>query len=311
MRKVVVTGGAGFIGSHIVEELYDPRYQITILDDLSTGKLANIEVLLKRPNVEFVQGSITDITLLQRIFKDVYYVFHQAAVPSVPRSIENPQASHDVNVTGTLNVLLAARDNDVKKVMYASSSSVYGDSPTLPKVEDMIPNPLSPYAVTKLTGEYYCRVFEQVYNLPTVCLRYFNVYGPRQDPESQYAAVIPLFITSVINDQGPIIFGDGEQSRDFTYIKDVTEANILAAESDATGIFNIGKGERITINQLAKLCIKMLSNYCVNPTHEEIRPGDVKDSLADITRAKTFDYSPKYDLEKGLYETIRSFTNEA
>ena len=311
MKKVVVTGGAGFIGSHIVEDLYDSRYQITILDDLSTGKLANIEALLKKPNVEFVQGSITDITLLQRIFKDVYYVFHQAAIPSVPRSIANPQASHDVNVAGTLKVLLAARDNGVKKVVYASSSSVYGDTPTLSKVEDMIPNPQSPYALTKLTGEYYCQIFQQVYGIPTVCLRYFNVYGPRQDPDSEYAAVIPKFITSIINGQGPIIFGDGEQSRDFTYIKDVTEANILAAESDATGIFNIGKGERITINQLAKLCIKMLSNYCVNPTHEEIRSGDVKDSLADITRAKTFGYSPKYDLEKGLYETIRSFTNEA
>ena len=310
MRRVVVTGGAGFIGSHIAEELNDPRYQVTILDDLSTGKLANIEALLERPNVEFIHGSITDLGLLQRIFKDVHFVFHQAAIPSVPRSIDNPMASHEVNVTGTLNVLLAARDNNIKKVVFASSSSVYGDTPTLPKVEDMIPNPQSPYALTKLTGEYYCRVFKQVYNLPTVCLRYFNVYGPRQDSDSEYAAVIPLFITNIVKGQGPIIFGDGEQSRDLIYIKDVTEANILAAESDATGIFNIGRGESITINQLAKLCIKLLSNYCVNPVHEAPRPGDVKHSQADINRAKTFGFSPKYDLEEGLYETIRSFANE-
>ncbi len=311
MRKVVVTGGAGFIGSNLVEELTKRGYYAVILDDLCTGKRENIELLIKQESVEFIQGSITDLSFLQQVFKDVQYVFHQAAIPSVPRSINNPKVSHEVNITGTLNVLLAARDNGIKKVIYASSSSVYGDTPTLPKVEDMIPNPQSPYAVTKLTGEYYCQVFRQVYNTPTVCLRYFNVYGPKQDPESQYAAVIPKFITSVINGQGPIIFGDGEQSRDFTYIKDIIEANILAAESDATGIFNIGKGESITINQLAKLTIHLLSNYCINPIHEEPRPGDIKDSLADITKAKTFGYSPKYDLEKGLDETIRSFTDEA
>jgi len=311
MKRVVVTGGAGFIGSHISFELVNRGCHVIMLDDLSTGKLANIEIILERPNVEFVQGSITDITLLQRIFKDVYYVFHQAAIPSVPRSIANPHASHDVNVTGTLNVLIAARDNHVKKVIYASSSSVYGDTPTLPKIENMKPNPQSPYALTKLTGEYYCQIFQQVYGIPTVCLRYFNVYGPRQDPDSEYAAVIPKFISSITNGQGPIIFGDGEQSRDFIYIKDVTEANILAAESDATGIFNIGGGESVTINQLAKLCIKMFSNFCVNPIHEEPRLGDIKDSLADITKAKIFGYSPKYDLEEGLYDTIRTFANEA
>ncbi|MFC1985390.1 SDR family oxidoreductase [Chloroflexota bacterium] len=311
MRRVVVTGGAGFIGSHLAKLLADREYHVIVLDDLSTGKLANIEVLLKRPNAEFIQGSITDITLLQKLFINAIYIFHQAAIPSVPRSINDPKASHEVNVTGTFNVLLAARDNGIKKVIYASSSSVYGNTPTLPKVEDMIPNPQSPYAVTKLTGEYYCQVFRQVYKIPTVCLRYFNVYGPKQDPESQYTAVIPKFITSIINGQRPIIFGDGEQSRDFTYIKDVAEANILAAESDATGIFNIGNGKNITINQLAKLTINLLGNHPINPIREEPRPGDVKDSLADITRAKTFGYSPKYDLEKGLYETVRSFTNES
>ncbi|MFC2056730.1 SDR family oxidoreductase [Chloroflexota bacterium] len=308
-ERVAVTGGAGFIGSRLVEELVRRNYHVIILDDLSTGNIKNLEGLLNKETVEFIQGSITDIPLLNKLFQNVTYVFHQAAIPSVPRSIANPQASHDVNVTGTLNVLIAARDNHVKKMIYASSSSVYGDTPTLPKVEDMIPNPQSPYAVTKLTGEYYCRVFEQVYNLPTVCLRYFNVYGPKQDPESQYAAVIPKFITRVINGQGPVIFGDGEQSRDFTYIKDVIEANVQAAESDATGIFNIGNGKSITINQLAKLTINLLGNYSITPIHEKPRPGDVKDSLADITSAKTFGYSPKYDLEKGLYETVRSFTD--
>ncbi|MBA7684639.1 UDP-N-acetylglucosamine 4-epimerase [subsurface metagenome] len=310
-KKAVVTGGAGFIGSHLAELLANRGYYVIILDDLSIGKMANVEPLLKKANVEFIQSSIIDLQLLQQLFQGVDYIFHQAAIPSVPRSIENPEASHNVNVTGTLNVLLAARDNNIRKVVYASSSSVYGDTPELPKTEDMATNPLSPYAVTKLAGEHYCRVFHQVYGLPTACLRYFNVYGPRQDPESQYAAVIPKFITSVINGQGPIIFGDGEQSRDFTYIKDVIEANILAAESDVTGIFNIGNGKNITINQLAKLTINLLGNYSINSIHEGPRPGDIKDSLADITRAKTFGYSPKYDLEKGLYETVRSFTDES
>ncbi|MFC1846988.1 SDR family oxidoreductase [Chloroflexota bacterium] len=307
MRKVIITGGTGFIGSHITEKLANQGYQITVLDDLSTGKLANIEALLERPNTEFVQGSVTDITLLQRIFRDAYYVFHQAAIPSVPRSIENPQASHDINVTGTLNVLLAARDNDVKKVIYASSSSVYGDTPTLPKVEDMIPNPQSPYAVTKLAGEYYCRVFEQVYNLPTVCLRYFNVYGPRQDPDSHYAAVVPLFISRVSQGKPPIIFGDGKQTRDFTYISDVVEANILAAESNASGVFNIGGGgNQVSLEKLARLVPKLMGKN-IDPIYEKPRPGDIRHSLADISRAKTFGYKPEYNLEEGIKETIRGF----
>ncbi len=242
MKKVIVTGGAGFIGSHLAERLVGQGYQIVILDDLSTGKMGNIKELLNNDNVEFVQGTVTDLSLLKRLFKDAYYVFHLAAIPSVPRSVENPQASHEVNVSGTLNVLLAAGENSVKKVIYASSSSVYGDTPTLPKKEDMIPHPLSPYAVTKLAGEYYCQVFHKVYKMPTVCLRYFNVYGPRQDPNSQYAAVIPRFIKRDSEGSPPIIFGDGEQTRDFTFIKDAVEANILAAESDACGVFNVGSG---------------------------------------------------------------------
>ncbi len=305
-KKVVVTGGAGFIGSHLAEELVRRGYQVIIADDLSTGKMENIELLLKKGNIEFTQSSVTDLPLLQKLFNGAHYVFHQAAIPSVPRSIKNPLASHEANITGTLNMLLAARDCEVNKVVYASSSSVYGDTPTLPKMEDMIPHPQSPYALTKLTGEYYCRIFHQIYNLPTICLRYFNVYGPRQDSDSQYAAVIPIFITRVSRKSPPIIFGDGEQSRDFTFIKDVVEANILAAESDACGVVNIGRGESISINQLVKLIISIVGKN-IEPIHQEPRPGDIRHSLADISRAKTFGYKPNYSLEEGLKETLRRF----
>jgi len=309
MKKVVVTGGAGFIGSHLAEEVARRGYHVIILDDLSTGKVENIEDLLDKDNVEFIKGSITDPPLLQELFRGVDYVFHQAAIPSVPRSIENPQASHEVNVSGTLNVLLAARENSVKKVIYASSSSVYGDIPTLPKREDMVPHPLSPYAVTKLAGEYYCQVFHQVYELPTVCLRYFNVYGPRQDPNSQYAAVIPRFIKRALEGNPPIIFGDGEQTRDFTFVKDAVEASILAAESDARRLFNIAQGESITINELAKLIISIVGKN-MEPIHQEPRPGDIRHSLADISRARAFGYEPRCSLQEGLRETIRSFQHE-
>ena len=309
MRKVVVTGGAGFIGSHLSEELVKQGYHVVILDNLSTGKMENIEPLLNKENVEFVQGSITNLSLLQGLFQDADHVFHQAAIPSVPRSIKSPQASHEVNITGTLNVLLAARDCDVKKVVYASSSSVYGDTPTLPKREDMLPNPQSPYAVTKLAGEYYCHVFQQVYALSTVCLRYFNVYGPRQDPNSQYAAVIPLFITRTLQDKPPIIYGDGEQTRDFTFVKDVIKANIIGAESDTSGVFNIGRGENGTVNNLAKTITSIIGKD-LQPEYQPPRLGDVKHSLADISRARTISFEPQYSLDKGLRETIRSIQRE-
>jgi UDP-glucose 4-epimerase len=193
-------------------------------------------------------------------------------------------------------------------VVYASSSSVYGDTVTLPKTEDMIPNPLSPYAVTKLTGEYYCTVFQKIYGLDTVCLRYFNVYGPRQDPGSEYAAVIPKFIASVLAGKPPVIFGDGEQSRDFTFVRDVVEANILAAESRATGVFNIGRSERVTVNHLTRVLIDLAGNATIRPVHKEPRPGDVKHSLADITRARAFGYNPRYSLVQGLKETLKTFS---
>ncbi|MFA4835675.1 MAG: SDR family oxidoreductase [Dehalococcoidia bacterium] len=309
MRRAIVTGGAGFIGSHLAEELAKRSYHVSIIDNLSTGKMKNIEKILSTGKVEFSQGNITDLPLLDKLFQGVDYVFHQAAIPSVPRSIENPQASNETNITGTLNVLLAARNNGIKKVVYASSSSVYGDTPTLPKREDMPPNPQSPYAVTKLAGEYYCQVFQRVYGLATACLRYFNVFGPKQDPDSQYAAVVPKFISRISKGYPPIIFGDGEQTRDFTFIKDVVEANILAAESDATGIFNIGGGHQISINTLAKLVIDSMGKN-MEPIHQETRSGDVKHSLADIGRAMAFGYDPRWRLEEGLRETIRSFQNE-
>lgn len=304
MKRVIVTGGAGFIGSNLTEELAGRGYHVTVLDNLSTGKIKNIAMLLKYDNVEFIKGSITNLPLLHKLFRDIDCIFHQAAIPSVSRSVEDPQASHQVNVTGTLNILLAARDNGIRKVIFASSSAVYGDTPTLPKMEDMLPKPKSPYAVTKLAGEYYCSVFHHVYTLPTVCLRYFNVYGPRQDPFSQYSAAIPKFIKIVSEKNPPIIFGDGEQTRDFTFVKDVVAANILAAESDASGIFNIGRGENTSVNRLAELIIHLIGNN-VEPIYKEPRPGDVKHSLADISKAKTFGYSPKYSLEEGLRETIR------
>jgi len=310
LGKVIVTGGAGFIGSHLAEELANRGYSVIVLDDLSTGRMENITDLLAKENVEFVQGSINDASLLQRLFQDVHYVFHLAAIPSVPRSIENPLVSHQVNATGTLNVLLSARDSGVKKVVYASSSSVYGDTGTAAKRENTMPNPQSPYAVTKLTGEYYCQVFQKVYGLPSVCLRYFNIYGPRQDPNSPYAAVIPIFIRRICQGNPPVIFGDGEQTRDFTFIKDATEANILAAESDASGVFNIGRSERVTINQLARLTIKLVANNSVEPVYDEPRAGDIRHSLADISKARTLGYNPRYSLEEGLRETVRRFRGE-
>ena len=304
MKKAIVTGGAGFIGSHLAERLVELGHQVIIIDDLSSGKIENMDKLLSGKKAEFIQGSITDISLLKRLFKDADYVFHLAAVTSVPRSIDNPQASHEVNVNGTLNVLMAARDNSVRRLVLASSAAVYGDTPTLPQKENMTPRPLSPYAVAKLVGEYYCQVFTGIYNLPSVCLRYFNVYGPRQDVNSAYAAVIPRFIQDVRQGNAPVIFGDGEQTRDFAFVKDVVEANILAVQSDITGIFNIGGGESVTINRLAELIVELVGSH-VKPIYREPRPGDIKYSLADISRARAFGFKPEYNLKQGLAETIR------
>jgi len=303
MKKVVVTGGAGFIGSHLAEELAAQGYAVVILDDFSTGRKENIASLRQKKNVEFVQGSITDLSGLQKLFGGIDCVFHQAAMARVPRSIEDPTTVNQVNITGTLNVLVAARDQGVKKVVFASSSSVYGDAATLPQREDMIPSPLSPYALTKLTGEHYGIIFKQLYGLSTVCLRYFNVYGPGQDPHSQYAMVIPAFIDRAANNLPPVIHGDGEQSRDFTFIGDVVKANILAAESTAEGVYNIGSGRSITIKQLAEKIIQLMRKD-LKPLHDKPRPGDVRHALADISRAKSFGYEPEWSLEDGLKKLI-------
>ncbi len=302
--KYIVTGGAGFIGSHIVEELGKQQHEVVILDNLFSGKMENIMPFLKNKNVTFVKGSITDLSLLKKIVEGADGIFHEGAIASVPRSIANPLASNEANVTGTLNVLVAARDCGVRKVLFASSSSVYGNTPTLPKHEDMTPNPLSPYAVSKLTGEHYLKVFSEVFGFQTLSLRYFNVFGPRQDPKSEYAAVIPRFITTILGQGSPTIYGDGGQTRDFTYVKDVVQANIRAMESDAQGVFNVAYCKRIDLNQLAAM-IMDITGITVPLLYEPPRTGDVRDSLADIRRAQeTFGYAPEYTVETGLKETI-------
>jgi len=304
-KTVAITGGAGFIGSNLADELATSN-SVIIIDDLSTGKKENIARLIEKDNVTFTQGSILDLSLLQKLFQGVDYVFHLAALARVPRSIEDPLTTNEVNIKGTLSVLLAARDNRVRKVIYASSSSIYGDSPTLPQREDMSPSPRSPYALTKLAGEYYCNIFRQIYGLSTVCLRYFNVYGSRQDPQSQYATVIPAFIGRISQNLPPIIFGDGEQSRDFTFIEDVVQASILAAENNAEGVYNIGGGKSITINRLAEIILNLMQRD-LEPVYEKPRPGDPRHTLADISEAKGFGYEPKWALEDGLRRTIKEF----
>ena len=300
--KILITGGAGFIGSNLAEELLE-KHEVVIIDDLSTGRADNIKNL----DVELVRGSVTDQDLLKENFRGVDYVFHQAALPSVQRSVEDPVLANEVNICGTLNVLVAARDAGVAKVMYASSSSAYGDMPELPKREDMTPDPKSPYAVAKLTGEYYCGVFNEIYGLKTVALRYFNVYGPRQDPASDYAAVIPNFVNRILEGKAPIIYGDGEQTRDFTFVRDVVQANVRAMESDATGVFNVAAGTRISINDLAGMIMGLIGNR-MDCVYEAPRAGDVRDSLGDISKAHAgFGYVPRYGMEDGLKETIKWF----
>jgi len=299
--KYIVTGGAGFIGSHIAEALAG-KHEVVIIDDLFSGKMQNLDDF--RNSVHFVQGSITDLPLMKEICAEADGIFHEAAIASVPRSIKNPLATNEANITGTLNVLVAAKECGVRKIVFASSSSVYGDTPTLPKREDMEPHPLSPYAVSKLAGEHYMNVFTKLYGIKTIALRYFNVFGPRQDPNSDYAAVIPKFITRTLNHQSPVIFGDGTQTRDFTFVKDVVQANISAMQSEAEGVFNVAYNQRIDLNTLAQLIME-ITGISIPITHESPRKGDIRDSLADITRAKSgFNYDPAYTLKTGLKETI-------
>jgi UDP-glucose 4-epimerase len=302
--KFIVTGGAGFIGSHIVEAVAD-SHEVVVIDNLSSGKQENLKGFSK--TIHHIKGSITDLPLLMDAFSGADGVFHLGAIASVARSVDDPAATHETNLTGTLNVLLAARDCGVKKVVFSSSSAVYGDEPTLPKREDMTPAPLSPYAVSKLAGEYYCRVFSELFGLKTVSLRYFNVFGPRQDPQSEYAAVIPKFITRLLSHQAPLIFGDGKQTRDFVYVKDVVQANLLAMQSTKTGTFNIGSGESIDLNTLARTLAEIME-VTIPPLYQNPRSGDIRDSVSDITAVKkTLGYQAHYSLDEGLAETIQWF----
>lgn len=307
-KDVIVTGGMGFIGSHLTERLLEDN-RVTVIDNGITGRIENIGHLLGNKNLTLVKDSIVDMNLTA-IFKGKDYVFHLAAIPSVPRSVKDPYSSNEANIKGTLNVLIASKDTGIKKVIFSSSSSVYGDTPTLPKREDMPVNPQSPYAITKATGEMYCRVFDELYGLPTVCLRYFNVFGPRQDPNSQYAAVIPKFITSIMKNENPVIYGDGEQSRDFTFVKHVVDANILSCESEKKGIFNIACGRRITINQLVEYINEIMGRN-IKAVYIDPRSGDIKHSLADISKAEDFGYDPKGDFKDELTAVTKWFANSS
>jgi len=302
--KYLVTGGAGFIGSHIVDNLSDAGHEVIILDNFFSGRKENISHLMGNKKIRFIQGSITDPETLKTACESVDGIFHEAAIASVSRSVKNPVATNEANVTGTLNVLVAARDAGVKKVVFSSSSSVYGDTPTLPKTESMSPSPKSPYAVSKHAGEEYLKVFSELYGLKTLSFRYFNVFGPRQDPNSDYAAVIPKFITRILAHERPVIYGDGTQTRDFTYVKDVAEANIRAMESPAEGVYNIAYGQQIDLNSLADL-IMSITGISTTPIYEPSRLGDIHDSLADSSRAReAFGYMPRYTVKTGLQETI-------
>ena len=309
MSNVLVTGGAGFIGSNLTEALLQRGHFVRVLDDFSTGKRENLIFDKKFPSLEIVEGDIREFSTCQKAVKGIEYVFHQAALPSVQRSIEDPETSNAVNVGGTLNVLLAAKETGVKRVIYASSSSVYGDTPALPKHEEMPSNPLSPYALQKYIGEQYCRLFYQLYGLDTISLRYFNIFGPKQDPNSLYSAVIPKFIDALLQGRPPIIFGDGEQSRDFTYIENVVQANLLAlsAEHLRGEAMNIACGKRISLNQLLNVLKEILGSK-LSPIYEEPRKGDVKHSLADIRKGKEIiNYEPIVGIEIGLKKTVEFF----
>jgi nucleoside-diphosphate-sugar epimerase len=306
----LVTGGAGFIGSHIAAGLMASGARVRVLDNLSTGHRENLDEI--GGDLDFIKGSVADEALLDKILDGVEVVFHEAAIPSVPRSIEQPKQTHVASVDGTFSLLMAARDKRVRRVVYAASSSAYGDQPVLPKAEQMSPDPLSPYAVAKLVGEYYCQVFSRVYGLETVSLRYFNVFGPRQDPGSQYSGVVSRFISALLSGEKPVIYGDGEQSRDFTYIDNVVAANLSAASAkDASGkVINVANGQRITLNELLAELKDLTGKQDVTAEYRESRVGDVKHSLADITLARKFlGYESKVELREGLQRTIDWWKN--
>jgi nucleoside-diphosphate-sugar epimerase len=304
MAKILVTGGAGFIGSHIAAALRAQGDDVVVLDDLSTGHERNLEAI--GDGVRFVRGSVVDPAAVAEAIEGCDHVYHEAALASVPRSIDDPQANNEANVTGTLNVLVAARDAGVKRFVYAASSAAYGDSETLPKVETMPTNPLSPYAIAKLAGEHYVSVFASIYGMQTLAIRYFNVFGPRQDPDSPYAAVIPLFIDALLDGRPPTIHGDGEQSRDFTYIDNVVEANLraLSAPKLSGEVVNVALGDRTSLNQLYGWLREIIGTD-LEAHHGPPRQGDVKHSQADITRAQELlGYETKVPVAEGLARTV-------
>jgi UDP-N-acetylglucosamine/UDP-N-acetyl-alpha-D-glucosaminouronate 4-epimerase len=299
----LVTGGAGFIGSHLAEELLRRGHRVRIVDSLITGKRRNLDRLT---DAEFVEGDLADLSVAARAVEGIEYVLHQAAIPSVPRSVTDPITSNRANITSTLNVLVAARDAGVRRVVYAGSSSAYGNTPTLPKREDMPTNPLSPYALQKLVGEQYCQLFTQLYGLETVTTRYFNVFGPRQDPGSPYSGVISLFATALLEGRQPVIYGDGEQTRDFTYVANVVDGVLRACEAPkaAGEMMNVATGGRISLNELLRVMNQLLGTN-LQAIYKEPRAGDVRDSQADITRARTLlGYAPSVSLEEGLRRTL-------
>src|SRR5680860_975035 len=313
-QQVLVTGGAGFIGSNLCQWLLDNGNKVRCLDNLATGKKENIQPLLEHKNFSFLEGDIRNLDSCKKACENVDYVLHQAALGSVPRSINDPITSNDVNVSGFLNMLVAARDAKVKRFVYAASSSTYGDSKAMPKVEEVIGKPLSPYAITKYVNELYADVFAKTYGLETIGLRYFNVFGRQQDPNGAYAAVIPKFVIQLVNHQSPTINGDGSFSRDFTYIDNVIEANIrslMASTPEAVNtVYNVAYGERTTLNELVGLLTEYLSEFDseikgIKATYGPVRIGDVPHSLASIEKAKNLlDYEPEYDINKGLKEAI-------
>jgi len=306
-RRALVTGGAGFIGGHLVEGLLAAGWSVRVIDDLSTGSERNLAHARER--IEFTRGDIRDADVLKRVMDGVEVVFHQAAMASVPRSVAMPLLTNSINVDGTLLVLETARQSGVRRVVYAASSSAYGDTEVLPKTESLPATPLSPYALQKHTGEVYCRLYRELYGLETVALRYFNIFGPRQDPNSDYAAVIPSFVTAALAGRPPVIYGDGEQTRDFTYVENAVQANLRAADSQrASGrVINIAAGKRTSLNRLWQ-AIREIVGVDLEAHHAAPREGDVRDSLADLTLAsELLDYAPDIDLDEGLGRTIASF----
>ncbi len=300
MERFLVTGGAGFIGSNICKKLISEGCFVRVVDNLLTGKRKNLAEIIDR--LEFIEADIGDEEVARSAVEGVDCVLHQAALPSVPRSVEDPAATHRHCVDATFTLLLASQKAGVKRFVYASSSSAYGDTPTMPKTETMAPMPLSPYAVGKLTGEYYCSVFYKVFGLETISLRYFNVFGPCQDPRSQYAAAIPAFVTAILAGRRPTVFGDGLQSRDFTYVDNVVEANLLAARAKQTQgeVVNVACGQAVTVNEVIEM-VNELTGKRIEPVYAEPRPGDIKHSLADITRArKLLGYAPRVGFKQGL-----------